>query len=182
MTELQQFVYISRANFAASREGLGVEPEVARILIQSRLNNPRRGLVGALYYGDGCFFQCLEGPAQAIDALYADLLRDPRHRDLKVLQRRSIRGLSFSEWAMKYVPGAADVRALMKQRRQARFDPYRFDPATVDAMVDLLRRGAEGAVAPPRAAPRRPNRPIARATIVAVALLAILVVIIALYR
>lgn len=43
----------------------GIEPSVARILSQSRLNNARRGLVGALYFGGGgCCFQYLEGRAQ----------------------------------------------------------------------------------------------------------------------
>lgn len=144
MAELQQLVYISRAAFAPSREGLGVEPEVGRILVQSRLNNPRRGLVGALYYGDGCFFQCLEGSSEAIDALYATLLSDPRHRDLKVVYRRSIGATSFSEWAMKYVPGAHEVRSLLKRHGMSRFDPYRFEQAAIRDMVTLLHRGVEG--------------------------------------
>lgn len=145
MAQLQQLVYISRATFAESREGRGVPPEMGRILVQSRLNNPRRGLVGALYYGNGCFFQCLEGPAEAIDALYAKLLVDPRHKDLKVLQRHDIQGPHFSEWAMKYVPDAQQVQALMKQHRLRSFDPYRFELPTVNAMVDLLHQANESA-------------------------------------
>ncbi len=143
MAELQQLVYISRASFAPSRQGLGVEPEVGRILVQSRLNNPRRGLVGALYYADGHFFQCLEGSSEAIDDLYATLLADPRHHDLKVLSRSIVSRASFTDWAMKYVPGANDVRVLLKKHGHARFDPFRFDPATVRDMVTLLHRGAD---------------------------------------
>ncbi len=145
MAELQQLVYISRAAFASSREGLGVEPEVGRILVQSRLNNPRRGLVGALYYGDGCFFQCLEGSSEAIDTLYSTLLSDPRHRDLKVVHRRSIGATSFTDWAMKYVPGAHDVRTLLKKHGMSRFDPYRFEQEAIRDMVRLLHRGEVGA-------------------------------------
>ena len=125
MPELQQLVYISRAAFASSREELGVAPEVGRILVQSRLNNPRRGLVGALYYGDGCFFQCLEGEPAAIDKLYDSLLADPRHRDLKVLYRRSIAHATFSDWAMKHVPGASEVRALLRKHRPPAFRSLR---------------------------------------------------------
>lgn len=149
MSELQQLVYISKATFATGRQELGVEPEVGRILVQSRRNNPRRGLVGALYYGDGNFFQCLEGTPQALDSLYQTLLADPRHKDLKVLYRKSIDGTSFKAWAMKYVPVASDVRALMKQHGLKRFDPYNFSPDTVLEMVDLLHRGADGGPATP---------------------------------
>jgi hypothetical protein len=70
MADLQRMVYASRATFAPSRQGNGIDVEVARILMQSRRNNPRRGLVGALYYGDGAFFQCLEGEPAAIDEVY----------------------------------------------------------------------------------------------------------------
>lgn len=172
MSELQQLVYISRAAFASSRQGLGVEPEVGRILVQSRLNNPRRGLVGALYYGDGCFFQCLEGPSASIDVLYAQLLADPRHRDLKVLYRRSIGKPSFSEWAMKYVPGAREVRALLKKHGMRRFDPYRFGPEAIGDMVALLHQGinTEAAVVDRPVPARRPYLWWAAAAIVAIAL------------
>ena len=158
MAELQQLVYISRASFAPSRQGLGVEPEVGRILVQSRLNNPRRGLVGALYYGDGHFFQCLEGPSEAIDALYVKLLADTRHRDLKVLSRSNISRASFTDWAMKYVPGANEVKALLKKHGHARFDPYRFNPAAVRDMVTLLHRGSDASTEPSPGASRSTPR------------------------
>ena len=73
MSDLVQIVYVSRSTFTTIPAGLGIEPSVARILAQSRANNARRGLVGALYFGDGCFFQCLEGRAADVDHLYAAL-------------------------------------------------------------------------------------------------------------
>lgn len=184
MTDLQQFVYISRANFAGHRQGRGVPPEVGRILIQSRLNNPRRGLVGALYYGNGYFFQCLEGTPKAIDTLYADLLDDPRHRDLKVLHRQDIRAPSFSEWEMKYVPDAAQVSDLMRRSGMDAFDPYRFAPATVGAMVELLRKGSEGMPQAKRAGmpAGASRRRVARGTVMALLALAVLIAVIALHR
>lgn len=108
----------------------GIEPSVARILVQSRINNARRGLVGALYFGDGCFFQCLEGRADEVDRLYAALLQDPRHTDLKVLARRPIERTSFSTWSMKYVPLDAPMKALLRQQGLPGFNPCRFGEAT----------------------------------------------------
>jgi hypothetical protein len=143
MSDLQRMVYASRATFAPSRQGGGIELEVARILMQSRRNNPRSGLVGALYYGDGCFFQCLEGEPGAIDELCARIAKDPRHRDMTVLGRHPIEARSFSVWAMKYVPNATVVQALMARHGRKEFDPHTFDDALTAAMIDLLRQGTD---------------------------------------
>ena len=47
VSDLVQIVYVSRSTFTAMPAELGIEPSVARILAQSRINNARRGLVGA---------------------------------------------------------------------------------------------------------------------------------------
>jgi hypothetical protein len=69
---LYRLVYASRAT-VVTVDDASVNANLARILMQSRKNNPPQGLVGALYYADGCFFQVLEGPRAAVDALYAKL-------------------------------------------------------------------------------------------------------------
>lgn len=148
MAELQRLVYASYATFAPSRQAGGVEPEVARILLQSRHHNPRRGLVGALYYGDGCFFQVLEGPAEAIDGLLRTLQTDPRHRDLKVLWRGPVQASAFRDWGMKYVPAAAEVRSLLATRGFEHFDPFAFDDALLEQMLALLAGQADARAAP----------------------------------
>jgi hypothetical protein len=138
MPRTLRLVYASRANFPPVRHGAGIHPEVARILIQSRRNNARRRVVGGLYYADGCFFQCLEGPAEVVETLYQKLHGDPRHRDLKVLDRREIAAPTFSAWTMKHVPDAPEVRELLARFGRTGFEPYSFEPELVDAMVGLL--------------------------------------------
>ncbi|MCS5561518.1 MAG: BLUF domain-containing protein, partial [Marinobacter nauticus] len=54
-----RLAYASEATFEAQPLEKGVEPHVARILMVSRRNNGRAGLVGGLYYGDNRFFQYL---------------------------------------------------------------------------------------------------------------------------
>ena len=133
-----RIVYASRATFPAIRNGAGIHPEIARILIQSRRNNARRRVVGGLYFADGCFFQCLEGPADVVETLYQKLHSDPRHRDLKVLDRREIAAPRFREWAMKHVPDAPEVRDLLARHGRTGFEPYSFGPGLVEGMVELL--------------------------------------------
>lgn len=157
MSDLQRMIYSSRATFAPNRQGNGIELEVARILMQSRRNNPRSGLVGALYYGNGYFFQCLEGESAGIDELSARIAQDPRHQDMQVLGRHPIEARSFSVWAMKYVPNATAVQALMVRHGRKNFDPYTFDGAMVTAMVDLLRQGSDADLLQQDARGKRPT-------------------------
>lgn len=143
VSDLIQIVYVSRSTFTPMPAEFGIEPSVARILAQSRGNNAKRGLVGALYFGDGCFFQCLEGRTSDVEQLYATLLKDPRHTDLKVLTRRPIERTSFATWAMKYVPLDAPMKALLHKLSLQSFDPYRFDDIAVAKVLNMLGAGAD---------------------------------------
>lgn len=153
MSDLVQIVYVSRSTFTAMPAELGIEPSVARILSQSRVNNAKRGLVGALYFGDGCFFQCLEGRTADVDRLYATLLQDPRHTDLQVLSRRPIDNTRFTTWAMKYVPLDAQMKTLLRALGLQTFDPYRFDESVVARVLEMLGTGADVTPGPAAAEP-----------------------------
>ena len=138
MQRLIQIIYISRSTFTPSGLTMGIEPNVARILGKSRINNRRNGLVGVLYFGDGCFFQCLEGDEAAVDALYARLQSDNRHKDLKLFSRKQITALSFADWSMKYVPLEKEMNRLMAKGGHKKFDPYQFDDAMIQNVMSLL--------------------------------------------
>lgn len=147
MSRHLRLVYASRSTFAPIREGAGIHPEVARILVQSRRNNARQRIVGGLYFADGSFFQCLEGREAEVQALYDRLAVDPRHRDVRLLDRREIEEPAFGDWAMKHVPNAPEVQQLLARHGRSGFDPHSFPPALVDAMVGLLLERPD--VAPP---------------------------------
>lgn len=143
MPQLIRIIYISRSTFAPTRLNAGIEPTVARILAKSRINNRRNGLVGVLYFGDSCFFQCLEGEQSAVDALYARLQSDERHKDIKMLSRESISALSYTDWAMKFVPLEKEMTSLLKEGGFKKFDPYLFDDAMVQKVMNLLRASTD---------------------------------------
>ena len=143
MQRLIQIIYISRSTFTPSGLTMGIEPNVARILGKSRINNRRNGLVGVLYFGDGCFFQCLEGDEAAVDALYARLQSDNRHKDLKLFSRKQITALSFADWSMKYVPIEKEMNRLMAKGGYKKFDPYQFDDAMIQNVMSLLHTSAD---------------------------------------
>ena len=143
MSDLIRIVYISRATFETAPAANGVEPNVARILSTSRTNNRRNGLVGMLYYGDGCFFQCVEGDRLKVQSLYKTLLKDPRHRELKMVASESIKRLSFPDWSMKYVPIDGHMKRLLEEHGFATFDPYRFDHHLVERVMQLMQGVAD---------------------------------------
>lgn len=138
MSQLMRVTYVSRSTFRPFGAQSGIEPNVARILSQSRRNNMHRNLVGVLYYGNGCFFQCLEGKSDDIDHLLESLRRDPRHRDLEMLSKEPVKYLSFIDWDMKYVSVDQKVQDLLKQNNMQRFDPYQFSPELIKQLVDVF--------------------------------------------
>lgn len=138
MSQLIEQVYASRSAFEVNQSSGGVAPEVARILAQSRRNNQKLEIGGLLYYGDGCFFQCLEGEEEKVEALFRRIRRDPRHRDIQVLSRRKIDQRRFGDWFMKYVPAEAGVRQFLADRGMRSFDPYAFDHKSIAEMLGVL--------------------------------------------
>lgn len=143
MTQLVRLVYISRSTFVPVAGNQTIEPNVARILAKSRKNNRERNVVGGLFFGDGCFLQCLEGDAEVVDALYKKIAADPRHKDVKILSRLDIHRVGFPDWSMKYVPVHKSLLGLLASKGIARFDPYAFTPDLVQAAIDCLRVDAD---------------------------------------
>lgn len=139
MRELVQLIYVSRATFELDSRQRGIEPAVAQILRRSRVNNRRDGLTGVLCFGDGCFFQCLEGEAEMVDALYARIQHDDRHCEVKQVLRKPIAHVSFSDWSMKYVVIEKALEQFLIDYGHTTFDPYLFDIDTTEALLARLR-------------------------------------------
>lgn len=144
-TDLICLSYCSTASFDHAPRGYGVGPEVSRILVHSRRNNRRHHVGGVLHFGQGYFFQYLEGPADTVDGLYARICRDQRHHDVQRLTRRPIRSRRFENWSMKFVAVERVVDDVLKRHDLACFDPYRFTPALIDDLVTTCIHGDDDA-------------------------------------
>lgn len=137
MSELYQLAYVSQATFNDDQQS-SVRPEVSRILLQSRKNNPEVDVVGALYYKNGYFFQVLEGAKDNVETLYAKIIKDPRHKNSKVLVAKAIERAGFNDWSMKYGITDDDVHDLLNQYGMVFFNPYKFNDEITQKMVRLL--------------------------------------------
>lgn len=73
---------------------------LAGILSVARRNNPREGITGALVCRHDIYLQLIEGPAEAIDALYARIEADDRHFDVRLLLEEPVADRIFPNWAM----------------------------------------------------------------------------------
>lgn len=143
MSELIELVYASRSNVARSESGTGVEPEIGRILTQSRRNNEPLAIGGVLCFGNDIFFQCLEGERKAVEKLYNKLHDDPRHRDVTLLRKRPIERRRFKLWAMKYLTLDRGLREKLRSHGHDRFNPFEFDEQAMDDVLNLLKSSTE---------------------------------------
>ncbi|PLK23832.1 blue light sensor protein [Porphyrobacter sp. TH134] len=73
---------------------------LAGILSAARRNNPRYGITGALICRHDLYLQLIEGPTEAVDALYAVICEDDRHFDVRLLLSEAMGERLFPNWAM----------------------------------------------------------------------------------
>jgi hypothetical protein len=73
---------------------------IQEIMQQSHVHNPHNGITGILCHSDKLYMQVLEGGRDAINALYAKILRDPRHTDVVLLHYEEICERRYAGWTM----------------------------------------------------------------------------------
>jgi hypothetical protein len=99
MSDLSSLMYVSTA--VPGTDAAAVE----RILQTAARHNPGRNLTGALLAYAGHFLQVIEGPQADVNALYQRIERDPRHRNVRLLDFGPLARRRFEGWAMRHVPG-----------------------------------------------------------------------------
>lgn len=104
-----QLVYIS------SVHPVGSAADMDAILKVSRRNNRRDAISGLLYFDGTRFLQVLEGPESAVEAAYARIRADDRHRGTVVMLRRPIDQREFGAWAMAHRTADVDADTFLLQ-------------------------------------------------------------------
>jgi len=74
------------------------------ILHTSNQLNLANGITGILYFSSQYFLQYLEGENSHVESTYERICRDPRHTNLRIVDRAAIDSRDFSSWSMAYVP------------------------------------------------------------------------------
>jgi hypothetical protein len=93
---LSKLIYASRAARPMS------ESDLTGLLTKARKNNEKFDLTGLLLYCNQSFLQILEGEPNHIESIYAKILVDPRHTQLRLLERAPIEARKFASWSMGF--------------------------------------------------------------------------------
>ena len=104
-----QLVYVS------SVHPLGSVPDIPAILDVSRRNNRRDAITGLLYSDGTRFLQVLEGPGDKVEAAYARICADDRHRATVIFSRRSVDEREFGDWEMAHRSTGMDADTFVLQ-------------------------------------------------------------------
>lgn len=78
------------------------EHDIPELLEQIRPANAKAQVTGMLLYVGRSFLQLLEGPAVAVDAIFARIVFDPRHAQVTRLTRETVPDRQFPEWTMDF--------------------------------------------------------------------------------
>lgn len=124
----------------ASRAVTPLDPaSLDAIFVQSRRNNPPRGITGLLCFVDDIFIQVLEGGRDAICDLLSTIIRDDRHHSVRILSYEEIPERRFGHWNMGQV-NIAKVNAslLLKYSEKPVLDPFSSPGSSTLALLDEL--------------------------------------------
>ena len=105
MGSLFQIVYTSTADTSLSPAAL------VDLLNDSVRRNVRLGITGLLLHHDGMFMHVLEGEEIAVIALYAKILRDPRHHNVIPLIHEPVEKRLFANSSIMF--RASDLPELL---------------------------------------------------------------------
>lgn len=134
VTDLYQLVYISRI----TSTGLFVASTLNDVAKAATKNNKVDEVTGVLCYGNGYFFQYVEGSEQALTNLKNRILMDDRHKDMQTLDFSALTKRRFTGWSLRSITlerwmlNDTKIKALMP------FKPYSLNTNEWQQLLDVL--------------------------------------------
>ena len=99
MGQIHYLTYVSRMTLKA-----GVTPRtLSDIMTVAQRENLSHQITGFLCFGNGYFFQYIEGEKSAIEQLFGNIQRDGRNRDVTLKSKGMIEQRLFQDWQMLMV-------------------------------------------------------------------------------
>ncbi|MEY4122685.1 MAG: hypothetical protein RLZZ457_1523, partial [Pseudomonadota bacterium] len=116
---LVRLLYVSRAVHPENPE------QTESILTSAREHNLSNGITGVLCYGGGIYLQAIEGGRNQVNALYSQIIKDPRHKDVVILDYQEITERRFGGWTMGHVRlDKLNPSIVLKYSETPELDPY----------------------------------------------------------
>ena len=132
---LVRLVYASRASQEID------DALVSAILEPAQKYNHEHGITGILctYPQGKVFLQALEGGREAVNTLYANIVRDPRHHDVTLLEYAEITERRFSSWRMGIVNlNRVNVGSILRYSENAVLNPFSMNGQTALLLLQEL--------------------------------------------
>lgn len=137
MNDLIRLVYISRSTQVEKGEK-HLEAVNQQILAEARDFNEGHHITGILCFGNGCYFQLIEGPKSAVELLYAKISKDPRHENVKLMIKEPVNLRSFTRWRMKFIDNIDVAMPLVRMHGHKHFNPFEFAENLFRDLIDFL--------------------------------------------
>lgn len=134
VVDLYQFIYISRIT-STGLSGASTLNDIAETSIR---NNKINNITGILCYGNGYFFQYVEGTEQALTNLKNQLLMDDRHKDLKMLEFSAIEARRFQSWSLRSIVLEQWLFKDPNLKKLLPFKPYTWNEKDSNVFLDSL--------------------------------------------
>ena len=131
---MYQLVYISRI----TSTGLSSPSTLNDISECSLERNRADDITGILCYGNGYFFQCVEGSEQALTNLKNRLLVDERHKELKILDFSEITERRFASWSLRSITLERWMTKESELKKLMPFKPYAWEANEWEQFLDIL--------------------------------------------
>jgi hypothetical protein len=130
---LVRLLYVSRSVHPETPE------QTESILTSAREHNLNNGITGVLCYGGGIYLQALEGGRNQVNALYTQIVKDPRHKDVVVLAYEEISERRFGGWTMGQVRlDKLNPSIVLKYSETPELDPYSVSGKVSFALLEEL--------------------------------------------
>jgi len=133
-TNLYQFIYISRIT-SIGLSGASTLNDIAEVSIA---HNKAENISGILCYGNGYFFQYIEGSEQALTNLKNRILKDSRHKEVQTLEFSAITERRFTGWSLRSIILERWMLKDPKMKALLPFNPYNWAPDEWMGFVNIL--------------------------------------------
>lgn len=133
-TDLYQFIYISRIT-SIGLSGASTLNDIAEVSIA---HNKAENISGILCYGNGYFFQYIEGSEQALTNLKNRILKDNRHKDIQTLAFSAITERRFTGWSLRSIILERWMLKDPKVKEFLPFKPYDWDSNDWAKFLEIL--------------------------------------------
>ena len=133
-TDLYQFIYISRIT-SIGLSGASTLNDIAEVSIA---HNKAENISGILCYGNGYFFQYIEGSEQALTNLKNRILKDNRHKDIQTLAFSAITERRFTGWSLRSIILERWMLKDPKVKEFLPFKPYDWDSNDWAKLLEIL--------------------------------------------